>query len=135
MAGVDGCSSRLKWCGGFAGERPLAEVWTLWRCGVDQGSVDFALANPAQPNHCNSSRCMPLCNVRHGARLLAQRPTRENHAVQRLGLLAGLCDRLQTAGTRCAMKTARGGKGSLAGPSSQGSSRPLNWCLMLVLGA
>lgn len=27
------------------------------------------------------------------------------------------------------------GKGSLAGSSSQGSSRPLNWCLMLVLGA
>lgn len=26
MAGVDGCNSRLKWRGVFAGERPLAEV-------------------------------------------------------------------------------------------------------------
>lgn len=120
---MDGCNSRLKWCGVFAGERPLAEVWILRRCGVDQGSVDFALANPAQPNHYNSSRCMPLCNMRHGARSLAQRPTRESHAVQRLGLSAGPLRQIADCGTRCAMKTALGGlvgKGLWLGPVLRG---------------
>lgn len=120
MAGVDGCNSRLKWRGVFAGERPLAEVWTLRRCGVDQGSVDFVLANPAQPNHCNSSRCMPLCNMRNGAR---STPYEGNPCRAAAGAVGGPLRQIADCGTRYAMKTALGGlvgKGLWLGPVLRG---------------
>lgn len=97
MAGVDGCNSRLKWRGVLRASGP----WR--RCGLCGGVVlirDLSTSPwPILHNRITATlldAC--LCAMRNCARSLARRPTRETHAVQRLGLSAGLCDRLQTAG-------------------------------------